>query len=405
MPDLRALLLEMAGQPPRLKQDHSLFQKEEARFDAVFDPLPDWLKEEPRDHRKRRDRAIVLGKQAHLVHPAAGLGDVLVLDLTDEGHRWLGLSLEEQYADLFALYRTPDKDSYWGVSTDSHFLGSNITSLPAKGGKQQDLYNNYSYRPLTPQERQPLRDAVYRLFAELPVGTFYKMEDFLDRSMTGARNPLLLQTGDVSRMVIRQEMRIVPPLEEYLEEVARALLRTLLLNRLIPLGCIQAARDGDEHLLIARRPRLDVYFGKAKVAPAAPEMEVTRVVVQPDFSVIVIGLNPAPAVDLAPFCERVRGRSSQGSLTFRITRDSVLKALAAGVAPEQVIARLEKHASTPIPKNVATEVRGWCEWTRRVTPTPATLLRCPDRAAADRVMGGAGQARRAHRRHRRRHRP
>jgi hypothetical protein len=107
--------------------------------------------------------------------------------------------------------------------------------------------------------------------------------------------------------------------------------------------------------------------------------------------VIIIGLNPAPAADLLPFCERVRGRASMGSLTFRITRESVLKGLAAGLPPDQVLARLEKHASTPLPKNVATEVRDWCNWVRRVAPSQATLLRCPDRAAADRVAGALGK--------------
>ena len=37
--------------------------------------------------------------------------------------------------------------------------------------------------------------------------------------------------------------------------------------------------------------------------------KVPRVVVQPDFSVILIGLNPAPVAELAPFCERVKGRA------------------------------------------------------------------------------------------------
>ena len=64
-------------------------------------------------------------------------------------------------------------------------------------------------------------------------------------------------------------------------------------ERLVPLGCVQTARDADGNLLLARLARLDVYFGKAEVAEAPPRVEETRVVVQPDFSVIVIGLNLA----------------------------------------------------------------------------------------------------------------
>src|SRR5262249_60291209 len=43
--DLRAFLLEVAAEPPRIRQDDDLFQKEVARFQAGLDPLPKWLME------------------------------------------------------------------------------------------------------------------------------------------------------------------------------------------------------------------------------------------------------------------------------------------------------------------------------------------------------------------------
>src|SRR5207253_133719 len=78
---------------------------------------------------------------------------------------------------------------------------------------------------------------------------------------------------------------------------------------------------------IARRPRLDAYFGR-EVAPAdlaGVDLSVaSRVVVQPDFSVVVIGTNPAPAAELAPFCERTTGHAGHGAMIFKITRESVV---------------------------------------------------------------------------------
>src|SRR5262249_4873707 len=41
--DLRAFLLEVASEPPRLRLDTGLFQKELERFKAGLDPLPSWL--------------------------------------------------------------------------------------------------------------------------------------------------------------------------------------------------------------------------------------------------------------------------------------------------------------------------------------------------------------------------
>jgi hypothetical protein len=391
VPDLRAVLLEVAGQPPRLKQDHSLFQKELDRFEAVLDPLPSWFDGSAQGIAPQRlDRALALASHARLTEITTGQGGTRVLALTPVGRRWLNQSLEAQYAQLFALYRSVDAKSHWHSSDDSAFLGSTITAVPVKKDRSGQRRDHSYYKPMTAEERQPLRDAVWRVFNELPVGTFYRVEDFLAHAVVGGRSPVFLD-GDPAGVLVRNDSRIVPPLEEHLEEVGRRLLWALLQARLVPFGCVQLGRDARGRLLLARRPRLDVYFGKIEVAEEPPASEETRVVVQPDFSVIVIGLNPAPVAELAPFCERVRGRASQGSLTFRLTRDSVMKGIAGGLAPEQVLIRLQKHSSTPLPKNVETEIRGWCSWVRQVAPAPALLLRCPDTAAADRVMSALGK--------------
>jgi hypothetical protein len=94
--------------------------------------------------------------------------------------------------------------------------------------------------------------------------------------------------------------------------------------------------DADGELLIARRPRLDVYFGcepgEAGVSPVRETGVAPVVVVQPDFSIIVIGIDPAPLVELLPFCERIRERSSPGSATLRLTRASVVKGAITGLS-------------------------------------------------------------------------
>ena len=124
------------------------------------------------------------------------------------------------------------------------------------------------------------------------------------------------------------------------------------------------------------------------MAELAPTSEVAaRVVVQPDFSVIVIGLNPAPAAELAPFCERTTRGGSPGALVLKITRDSVVKAVSNGLKPAEIVARLKRHASNEVPANVLREVQDWSNWVRQVTTSTLTVLRCPDRDTADRVMG------------------
>jgi hypothetical protein len=109
-------------------------------------------------------------------------------------------------------------------------------------------------------------------------------------------------------------------------------------------------------------------------------------VVQPDFSIVIIGPTPAPAAELIPFCERTTRGSGRGAIVLKITREAVVKAVANGLKPAEIVARLKRHSSHEIPANVLREVQGWADWVRRVTPEPLTVLRCPDRETADRVM-------------------
>jgi Helicase conserved C-terminal domain len=101
---------------------------------------------------------------------------------------------------------------------------------------------------------------------------------------------------------------------------------------------------------------------------------------------VVIGPNPAPAAELAPFCERTNRGGGQGAMVLKITRDSVVKAVKNGLPPAEIVARLERHASNEVPANVLRQVQEWSTWVRRVTSSTMVALRCPDTDSADRVM-------------------
>jgi hypothetical protein len=100
---------------------------------------------------------------------------------------------------------------------------------------------------------------------------------------------------------------------------------------------------------------------------------------------------------LLPFCERTSPGSGRGALVLKLTRESVLQAIARGLPPAEVLVRLRRHATHELPANVLREVEGWAGWVRHVAVEPLTVLRCPDRETADRVMGALHkQAERIH---------
>ncbi len=271
---------------------------------------------------------------------------------------------------------------YSGALNDTRFLGEQIL-VRSEDRERRPL----DYWQARPEDLQALRAELERAFAALEPGVFYRLDSIGPHLAFGEHNPLNLGLPPERVNVIRDQQP-VPAFEELREEAGRALIESFILRRLIPLGCVRMAIDAEGRLCMARRRRLDAYFGHkvdgADLAPAADDG--ARVVVQPDFSVIVIGPNPAAVAELLPFCERTKGGGGQGAMILKITRDSVIRAVGNGLEPAEVAGRLRRHASNEVPANVLHEVREWSGWVRRVTPATLAVLRCPDRDAADRVM-------------------
>ncbi|MBX6311719.1 MAG: helicase-associated domain-containing protein [Isosphaeraceae bacterium] len=424
--DLRTFLLEVASEPPRLKQDRSIFQKDSERFTQALEPLPLWLAGMLNlSVEQRLQKALNHARWLRLVKERTD-GDRLRLHLAKAGHKWLASGLDQQYASVYEFLRATAKSEkifndflddleeaylseedddledllsgyggyggYYGSygASDLLFLGVELAVLPKEKKRSYSPY----YLEVKPKDREALREAIYQALAELPMGEFVSLESFLEHATFGPHNPLLLGRAP-DEVTVSLRGRLVHPLEEQLAAAGTIALADLLKERLIPLGAVWIARDEAKQLFIARHPRLDAYFGR-KVAPAdlagAALDGQTRVIVQPDFSVVVIGLNPAPAAELAPFCERAAtGRSGQGAQVLKITRDSVTKAVMHGLTADEILARLQRHSAHELPANVVKEVRSWGVWVRRAELATLTVLRCRDRETADRVAAALGK--------------
>lgn len=390
IPDLRAVLLELSTDRAHLRRNQSLFQKEMERFESVLEPLPAWLVTMYNlTSARRRDVALFWAKRLRLTQAIDENGQFW-LELTERGCKWLSSPLENQYAFVYQRLRDKDVPSddeiHWGHDyDDGWFLGAPVSVTPVSPGR----HRRPSWgEPLTKEQRQPLRDALYAAFTKLPIGVFHRFDNFASHTCYGLDNPLLLgrQSDEV---LVQVSGRFLNPREEPRYNTGYRLLGQFVSNRLVSLGCLQAGRDADGELMISRRPRFDLYFGHERLdrtnADSLPTVQ-TRVVVQPDFSVLVIGLDQSPLVELLPFCERIRDQSGVGTATLRITRASVVRGTLIGLSCVEILERLQRHSRTPLPNNVVHEVRDWSGWVRTASAEPATLIRCPDSAAADRVV-------------------
>jgi hypothetical protein len=397
--DLRAVLLEIASGPPRIRSDLGLHQRQIERFLTVLEPLPAWLldaldwSEEERLH-----QALAWAATLNLVRHVSE-GRQVQLHLNAQGHEWLASGLEEQYAGIFNLLThvsardeksRPRCDFYdpdWFLRAQLLDAGTRFFGERIAVQKVEPRGNVSRYGEFKPADQQALREHVERAFAGLKPGIFYQVESVKSHLAFMEHNPL--NTGLASdRVAVFLSDQRVPPLEEELEETGRRLLDRFVYRRLIPLGCVRAAIDDEDNVCIAREPRLDIYFGRnVPLADLTPPSDAAGpVVVQPDFSVIVMGQSPASVAELMPFCQRSVKSGGLGATVLKITRESVVKAVSLGLTPAELVARLERLASNAVPANVLREVKEWSGWVRQVTLRRLTVLRCGDRESADRVM-------------------
>lgn len=235
-------------------------------------------------------------------------------------------------------------------------------------------------------EEEALRERYYQTLALLPVGTFLDLDNFVEHAVFKESNPLLPDPRPARlRVVVKHKQ--VPDVPEQLEEAAQESLGILIRSRLIPLGCLQAGRDAKGRLLIARQPRLDAYWGqKTTDENLAGGASIGQVVVQPDFTVMIIGPDQSAAGELIPFCDRQAGTAGQGAMILRITREGVLRATRQGLSGEEMVQRLEKAASKGVPANVLHEVRAWSASVRRINYEAVVLCRCSDAEAANELL-------------------
>ena len=392
--DLRVFLLEVAGESPRLRRDGGIFAKDEPRLLQALPPHSAWLDAVLKTSIDRRLAvAYAIAKVLKFVENEDD-DKTTWLRMSGKGRSWLASGFEEQYAKVFEHYRAVSKKNSYDFDYDydysygdSKFLGIPVSVTPFKAGTPR--YYSY-YDDIKPEQRDALRASLLKVFHSLPVGVFHRWDSVLDHWSFVEHNPL---TGgaDPMKLSISIDRRQVPRLPEQVELAGKILLDVFLRFRLLPLDAVRAAVDGEGNFCVARLPRFDGYFGRDYEPGEEAGTAATRVIVQPDFSVVVIGLDPAPAAELAPFCERAGGQSGQGALTFKITRASVIRAASQGLSSSAILARLKKHASVDVPENVLREVREWAGWVRLVNIRPVMVVRCPDREAVARVVSALGK--------------
>lgn len=369
--DMRAILLEVLRAPIRLRADGEVFQKDLERLKTVVDPIPfgdEFLLASTVDHAVQcAFRFQFLAKREE--------GDRNQGVVAETGENWLRLMAADQVRWIFRQYQPLPTSRDFAIQGDYKFLLTNIYVKKSDENAEKDQ---------TTPDPIELRRSFHRAFRLIPSDRFVTLESALDHLSALDNNPLLLG-GTPESVEIFVHGGFWTDRSSGFISLARQVLEDLLSLRLLELGCFDIAWEGGE-ALISRNRLLDLYFGEEltdEEITGAPTLDST-VVVQPDFSTIILG-NIGAVADFAPFTEPSSGHRDPHSRVLKLTRDAVVRAAFAGLSADQMVERLEKHATVPIPKNVLREIREWSSSVRRVDVAAMTVFSCPDSLVADRL--------------------
>jgi hypothetical protein len=164
-------------------------------------------------------------------------------------------------------------------------------------------------------------------------------------------------------------------------ELARAV-EDLLLKDLFSLGLVDVAVRGGEAAGV-RLSRLGrrVLLGEKEV----PASRSKPLIVNPDFEMLVL---PEGDVDeLLLQHDRVAVREGTGEVVHcRLDRARVERAAVDGLAADDIVALLSKHARTELPQNVVYTIRSWCENVRSAVLESGVLFVASDAAVVQAVL-------------------
>ncbi|MGA2974487.1 MAG: helicase-associated domain-containing protein [Spirochaetia bacterium] len=197
-------------------------------------------------------------------------------------------------------------------------------------------------------------------FSFVPVTTFIRFADFAEYQ-AAIGSPLASSTLAGPDAHPDDAIDVAPGLatEEAMEELWKSFLGIFLGRCLLSLGGAEAGitNEGKPGFRMTDVGRMLLGLPRDGLPdPGGAEPGAAALVVQPNFEIIFLSPSPGAEAELGRFCERI-GR--EVGVLFRITRQSLQKAGAAGLEAGQVLAALARGSRSPLPANVEHEIRGW----------------------------------------------
>ncbi len=337
--DMTTLLVSACSAPiPLRRGDEKPFARFREETAAMLLSVPDWLE---------RLTGLSMEGRIDLAFQALRLSGLLVqiggprapLAPSPVGARWIREPLAERHS----------------------FLVSELAGTPERPSRLFDLMEEEV--SAADGAREDILPWLVQAFSCVPLTTFIRFVDFAEYqaaigsplvasgAISGSGRPGLRGAGAPAGSSLATE--------EALEELWKSFLGIFLGRCLLALGGAEAGvtPEGKTGFRVTDIGRTLLGLPRDGMPDAeAVTQEPPALIVQPNFEVVFFSPSPGFEAALGRYCERV-GR--EVGVLFRITRQSLRRAGAAGIDPEQILQELARGSRSPVPPNVEHEIRGW----------------------------------------------
>lgn len=357
--DLATFLRDCAARPPRRKANSmDLYLRDKRKIADKLAPTPDWL---PDVLCRGTEERVELAQRTayHLDFTTSVLETAtspVYCHCSDRGRQWLRNGPEERLRSL--------ADPYRRCFAEEASISSGYSTIPVgyPTSTTEVAATVEALRGLEPLAFVPLNDFL----------TFHAQEE----NPLSASDSLRLGWGQYSL-----------PSESEIEKFWRQALLYTLDQLLAPFGGIRWGLVGST--LCFAITEVGRYILGLADSFNLDHDHAAQVVVQPNFEIVFLSPSPHSAALLAPIARR-RGNEQVGTI-FEITRSSVLDAAASGMEAQEILRLLEDASTHDLPTNVRQQIETWCAQLRRVRQRYLTIIECPDRQTARRVLEVLGR--------------
>ena len=234
--------------------------------------------------------------------------------------------------------------------------------LPERLAAARDALAGAALFGLLEEETVPAdgaRDAiapwVVQAFSSVPQSSFIRFTDFAEHQ-AALGSPLVVTAALTGGSHSPDAPGFAT--EEAVEELWKSFLGIFLGRCLLSLAGAEAGTSGDGRLVFRitgdGRYLLGLPHEGREPQPSGEQAAV--LIVSPNYEVVFLAPSPGLEAELGRFCERV-GREI--GVLFRITRQSMERAAAAGLTVNDVQAAFARGSKSPLPSNVAHEIQSW----------------------------------------------